>query len=322
MASISLSRAFAAPRLAPAVQGLLWGGVAVSIWGVYLAFARANVSAGIHPADLALVRYATAGMIMLPWLLRHAPAMLTSIGWRRAAVLTLLAGPLFILVSASGFAFAPLSHGAVVQPAVITIAGLALGEIMLGDRLTRPQIIGAGVILVGLALVAGPGALVGGTAALPGDALFATAGLMWAGFAVLSRRWSIAPLAATAVVSVLSALVYVPAYLMLRDPAVLLALPRQSLLDLALVHGALSGVVAVFAFGRAVELLGAPRAAAFPALVPVIATLVGIPLAGELPTMLALAGLGVVTLGLLITQRSRSLRSSGSPSPANQRTPS
>jgi drug/metabolite transporter (DMT)-like permease len=244
-----------------------------------------------------------AGAIMLPWLLRHSPGTMAGIGWRHAVVLSLLAGPLFILAGASGFLFAPLSHGAVVQPATITVAGLALGALLLGDRLTRIRVVGAGVILVGLALVAGPGAISGGVRALAGDALFALAGLMWAGFAVLSKRWRVSPITATAVVSVLSALIYAPLFLATRGADALLAQPAATLVQQVVVQGVLSGVVAVFAFGRAVELLGAPRAAAFPALVPVVAILTGVPVTGELPTLLQAAGLVIVTAGLLVTQR-------------------
>jgi drug/metabolite transporter (DMT)-like permease len=289
--------------LSPALRGTVWGLAAVTIWGVYLAFARANVSAGVMPSDLAFVRYAVAGAIMLPWLLRHSPGTLAGIGWRHGVVLSLLAGPLFILAGASGFLFAPLSHGAVVQPATITIAGLALGALILGDRLTRMRVVGASTILVGLALVAGPAAISGGLRALAGDALFALAGLMWAGFAVLSKRWSVSPIAATAVVSVLSALIYAPLFLATRAADALLAQPAATLVQQVVVQGVLSGAVAVFAFGRAVELLGAPRAAAFPALVPVVAILTGVPVTGELPTLLQAAGLVTVTAGLLVTQR-------------------
>lgn len=303
MTSIALAHGAVNPMLSPLAQGALWGSAAVAIWGVYLAFARANVGAGIQPVDLAFVRYATAGVILLPWLLRHSPATAAGIGWRKAAVLTLLAGPLFILVSASGFDFAPLSHGAVVQPAAITIGGLMLGAALLGDRLTRPRVLGAGIILAGLTLVAGPGALGGGATALLGDALFASAGAMWAAFAVLSRRWSVSPLTATAVVSVVSAAVYVPLYLASHGIGALAMQPVETIVALVLVHGVLSGVIAVFAFGRAAELLGAPRAAAFPALVPVVATLAGIPVAGEIPAAVQIAGLVVVTLGLFVTQR-------------------
>jgi drug/metabolite transporter (DMT)-like permease len=303
MAAAAITPARPGPMLSPALRGTVWGLAAVTIWGVYLAFARANVSAGVMPSDLAFVRYAVAGAIMLPWLLRHSPGTLAGIGWRHGVVLSLLAGPLFILAGASGFLFAPLSHGAVVQPATITIAGLALGALILGDRLTRMRVVGASTILVGLALVAGPAAISGGLRALAGDALFALAGLMWAGFAVLSKRWSVSPIAATAVVSVLSALIYAPLFLATRGADALLAQPAATLVQQVVVQGVLSGVVAVFAFGRAVELLGAPRAAAFPALVPVVAILTGVPVTGELPTLLQAAGLVTVTAGLLVTQR-------------------
>jgi drug/metabolite transporter (DMT)-like permease len=291
-------------HLTSSMRGAIWGGVAVSIWGVYLAVARANVSGGILPADVAFVRYAVAGLLMLPWLLRHSPSTMAGLGWGKALVLTALAGPLFILVSASGFQFAPLAHGAVVQPAAITVAGLALGAVLLRDQLTQTRVIGAGVILAGLAFIAGPSALVGGLSSLAGDSLFASAGVMWALFSVLSRRWSISPIAATAAVSVLSGAIYLPIYLFTNGVSNLAALPTHAMAQLIIVHGILSGVVAVYAFGRAVEMLGAARAAAFPALVPVVATLVGIPLTGEIPSFLQIGGLIVVTLGLAITQRS------------------
>ncbi len=303
MTAAALASTPAVKALSPTARGVAYGVAAVAIWGIYLAFARANVSAGVLPEDLAFVRYAVAGAIMLPWLMSHAPATLAGIGWLRGVVLSLLAGPLFILVGASGFLFAPLSHGAVVQPAAITVAGLALGALLLGDRLTRVRVSGAAVILAGLALVAGPGAISGGVHGLVGDALFALAGMMWAGFAVLSKRWSVSPIAATAVVSVLSAVIYTPLFLATRGLDALLAQAPAVLLQQIVVQGVLSGVVAVFAFGRAVELLGSPRAAALPALVPVVAILTGVPVTGELPTLLQTIGLIVVTLGLLVTQR-------------------
>lgn len=291
-----------APSLSVSARGRLWACVAVTIWGVYLAFARANIMSGLMPADIAFVRYGVAGAIMLPWLLRHSPARAGGIGWPRAALLTLFAGPPFVLIGAAGFMHAPLAHGAVIQPAAITIGGLALGALLLGDPVTRRRLIGAAIILAGLALIAGPMAAVGGVEALRGDACFALAGLMWTAFALLSKRWAVPPIAATAAVSVLSAILLVPAYLATHGLAALLALPIGTLLLVGLIHGLLSGVVAVFAFSRAVELLGAARAAAFPALVPVIATVAGVVLVGEWPVGLQIAGLVAVSLGLLVTQ--------------------
>ena len=68
----------------------------------------------------------------------------------------------------------------------------------------------------------------------------------------------------------------------------------------ALVQGLLSGVGAVIAFTKAAALLGTARAAVFPAMVPAVAIQLGVPIAGEIPTLLQLAGVGIVTLSLLI----------------------
>ena len=303
----------AVSRLPPALRGTLWGLAAVAVWGLYLASARAGVTAGIAPVDLAFLRYGTAGLVLLPWLLHHAPHRAGGIGWRRAAVLTLLAGPLFVLLGTTGFRFAPLAHGAVVQPAALTLGGVLLGAWVLKDRLTLMRVAGAAVILAGLAAIAGPGLLRGGPSTLVGDAFFASAGPMWAVFSVLQKRWAIAPLAATAVVSVLSPAANVPTYLVLHGPAAVLALPAWTLAQQVLIHGVLSGIVAVFAFGRAVELLGPPRAAALLALVPAVAILVGIPITGEWPARVQLAGLVTVTLGLLISQLRRAPRPAAMP---------
>ena len=60
----------------------------------------------------------------------------------------------------------------------------------------------------------------------------------------------------------------------------------------------LVGVLAVYAFARAVLLLGAARAAMFPAMVPAVAVLFGIPVAGEWPEPAQWLGLGIVLAGL------------------------
>lgn len=94
-----------------------------------------------------------------------------------------------------------------------------------------------------------------------------------------------------------------PLCLGLQGLAAPAALPPAMLAQQVLVQGVLSGVVAVFAFGRAAQLIGPARAAAFPALVPGVAILAGIPVIREVPATIQLAGLLVATAGLLITQR-------------------
>ncbi len=284
----------------PESIGIMLGFGEALIWGAYLAMARAGVSAGLNGFDIAFFRFSVAGAISLPWLVMHSPQTLGGVGWKRASILALLAGPLFILIGVGGYAFAPLAHGAVIQPAVLTIGAMVAASILFGDRLTVARIVGISTIIFGLGVVAGPGLFKASLTTPIGDAMFAIAGLMWAGFTILGKRWGIGPMAATAAVSVLSAVVIVPGYLATGGIAKLIALPTSVVLGQIIVQGVLSGVVGVLAFTRAVQLLGAGRAAIFPALVPATAIILGIPIAGEMPTMLQLTGLVVVTAGLLV----------------------
>ncbi len=288
------------PRLSPEAAGLALGVTAALIWGSYLAMARAGISTGFSAPDIAFIRSGVAGLIMLPWLLRHDPLRMAGIGWQRSIVLAALAGPLFVLIGAGGYKFAPLAHGAVLQPAALTIGAMIAATLVFGERLTMARIFGIATILCGLAFIAGPGLLHASVATPVGDAMFVIAGLMWAAFSIFSKRWGVSPVAATAVVSVLSALVYVPGYLAFIGIEHLAAIPAKILLPQILVQGVLSGVVAVIAYSRAVQLLGPGRAAVFPALVPAGAIVLGVPIVGEWPTLLQATGLAVVTMGLLI----------------------
>jgi len=283
----------------PEARGIALGLAAAAIWGSYLAMAKAGVSAGLAPADIAFIRYGVAGLIMLPWLLGKGLRRCGGVGWGRAAILSLLVGPLFILIGVGGYRFAPLAHGAVMQPAALTILGIALAAVVLKDRPTAARLAGVAVMLAGLAVIAGPGLLAGGSLTPLGDAMFIVAGGMWALFTLLTKLWKVAPLPATAAVSVLSAAAFVPGYLAVEGLDRLARTAPAMLAGQIVVQGVLSGVVAVIAFTKAVELIGPARAAVFPALVPAVAILVGVPLTGELPTLLQVAGLALLALGLL-----------------------
>ena len=108
-------------------------------------------------------------------------------------MLALLAGPLFVLVSTAGFAFAPLAHGAVIQLGTVTLMGTALAVAFLDERVDIARAVGLAVIVAGLAITVGPGLSDGGSQAWKGDLLFAGAGLTWALFTLLQHRWSADP---------------------------------------------------------------------------------------------------------------------------------
>jgi drug/metabolite transporter (DMT)-like permease len=281
--------------------GLAWGLLAAAIWASYSVLARLAVKSGFSPLDLTLLRFLPGAVLMAPLLWRWGLRDLAGIGWRRGLLLTLLAGPGFSLLFMTGFSLAPLAHGAVIAPALQMLAGMQLSAWLAQQPVTRESAIGAGVVVLGLAFMGGDSLLQReGNLTLLGDALFALAGLCWGLFGALSRRWQVDPLRVTTAVAVLSFVLFAPLYLALADSGRLLAAGPAMLALQLLAQGLGAGLVAVLAYSRAAALLGAGRAAFFGAMVPAAASLLAIPVLGEVPTLLQSMGIAAVVVGLLL----------------------
>jgi drug/metabolite transporter (DMT)-like permease len=304
MAHVELSQALpittpARSQVSPvAWRGYAFGASAAVIWGLYLALAREGISKGLTPIDIAVFRYVTAGLVMLPYAVLHWSSI-RAIGLWRGLVLTALAGPPFILFAVGGYQFAPLAHGAVIQPAMVTVLSMLLAVWVLGERLQQNRILGVAVILSGVAVIAGPGLFSGSALSLIGDAMFAAAGLLWALFATLARHWRIPPVAGTAMVAVLSGLIMAPIAIVHIGFAHYASLPADILVAQIAVQGVLTGVISIIAYTTAVTILGSGKAV-FPALVPAAAILAGVPIASEWPTLMQTLGLAIVSTGLAI----------------------
>jgi drug/metabolite transporter (DMT)-like permease len=289
-------------KLGPNIIGIVCGCSAVVMWAAYLAFARAGVNAGLMPQDFLLLRYGVAGLVMLPWLLRAGLRNLGGVGWGRGLVLATFAGPIFVLLGTAGFLFAPLSHGAVIQPSTATLVTMLLGWLVLKEQVMPLRAAGTVLLVAGLAIIATRS--VGGVATNPkawvGDALFFVGGLFWVGFTLSLKKWSVDAVAATAAVSVISAGVVIPAFFVFEDMGRIEALTTTKLVAQLLAQGLGAGVLALIAYAKAVQLLGAARAALFPAAVPVCTLLVGIPITGETPAIPEAFGAILASIGLAI----------------------
>jgi drug/metabolite transporter (DMT)-like permease len=282
--------------------GLLSGATMALGASLSFAAARAGILGGLLPVDLIFARFIVAGLIMLPVLLRFGVRDLAGIGWRRGLVLTALGGAPFALLQTGGYGFAPLAHGAVIAPSTVTIVSTIGAAVFLRERLGRNHLVGAAIVLGGIVLIGWDGlAQPAGERAWLGDLMFFASSLLWACFTLLLRHWRVPALRATAVVSVLSFLVSTPVYLLWAGTAHLAALPVATLAFQGLIQGGLQGAVTMVAYSQAVVLLGVSRAVLFPAIVPAVSVLVGIPIVGEIPSLLQIGGLGLVTVGLLVT---------------------
>lgn len=280
--------------------GVVYGLLGSCIWGSYMAVSSQGIADGFSAEDLAFLRYLTSGLLLLPLLVLNN--MFQKVGWQRSVVLTLLAGPLFAVLAVHGFIYAPLIHGTVIQALALILSCLLIVLWHCKEKPKFSYLAGLLVLFIGLAAVSGPLLPSQGDVSelWKGDLLFVAAGVMWALFIALIWYWRVDALAATVVVSVLSALIYCPLYLLLHSPLHISMLDFDQVIEQVLFQGFLSGVLGLFAFSKAVQYLGVGKAVLFPAFSPAVTMLLGILLFHQIPVLSQWLGFTVVAAGLFL----------------------
>jgi drug/metabolite transporter (DMT)-like permease len=279
--------------------GIAFALLAVTLWGGWFVITRRTVGAGgvLGPADLVALRFGLGGLLLLP------VVVLRLRGLDRKAVVDGLflyaaQGAPFALLISVALRHAPAGHGAALTPGTMPLFAALLGVLVLRDRPGRWALAGLGLI------AAGALALAGGfrdADELFGYALFLTAACLWAAGTVRMRRSRLTALEATALICVSSLLTYIPLYLA-SGLSRLADAPAAEVALQAVYQGVLVSVVALVAFNRSLGLIGR-RTPAFTALVPVIATLLAIPVLGEVPDPLHVGAILAIGAGVLLTTR-------------------
>jgi drug/metabolite transporter (DMT)-like permease len=283
--------------------GAVCGILAALGWAAGFVAAKHGISIGFSPADLAFHRYVWSGLLLMPLALRGGVIKLGGIGWWRGLAIAVLSGPTQALLAYSGFMLVPLGHGTTIQPACAALFGLVLATLVLSERPTLSRIAGGLTIIAGLVVFGAESLATIGTHGVGGDLLFATAGLFWAAFGTLLRFWRISGMRAAAVVGTLSVLMYAPLYLIFVGYDGMLRMSLAENLLQVVVQGLLAGALPIYLFARSVTLLGAGRAATFPALVPGFALIIGYLALGIVPSVAQLIGLVIVVVGFRLTLR-------------------
>ena len=76
---------------------------AALFWALGFAATRHGLKAGLSPADLLMHRFVWSGIAFLPLVVRSGLKNLCGIGWSRGLALMVLGGPVFSIISYSGF---------------------------------------------------------------------------------------------------------------------------------------------------------------------------------------------------------------------------
>ncbi len=252
-------------------------------------------TAALDAWDVTALRFGVAGLVLLPLFLRRG---LNGLRIGRALLLACGAGAPYVLLTAGGLAFAPAGHMGVMTPSCMLLCSTLGSRLILKDTLNAGRVLGVLAIFCGLVAMGWDGLANHGADTWLGDAMFLVGGLFWATYTVASRAWRVDPLPTTAVVAVLSLAGYLPPYFWFAG-AKLATAPWHELLLQGVFQGLLSAVVALLLYTRAVTILGAARGAVFAALTPGVSLLLALPLLHEIPTRLQLAGVVLVTAGMV-----------------------
>ena len=311
------------PRLSARQLGIGSAVITVLVWTAFILIARASAARSLTPFDLAFARICGASAVLVPWgawlvareRVRHPsrPAGslfgLSPLALRVTALAGVFGGLLYALLAYCGFFFAPASHASVLLPGSLPLWTTLLAAVVLHDRITPARAVGLGLIVAGDLFVGGRSLLHAfeGGDVWKGDLLFMSAAFCWACYSVVARRHGLEAVRATVAITVFAFVTYVPVYTLLVAggwvASRLGSTPWSEVLFQLTFQGLLSVVVAGIAFTRMIQYFGPVRSTMITALVPCLSTLGAVLLLGEPLHWSLLAGLGLVTAGILFGVR-------------------
>jgi drug/metabolite transporter (DMT)-like permease len=286
------------PTTSEYVRGSLYGLAAVSMWAAWVVAVRLGLRTSLQPWDITAIRFAVAGLILLPYLLKKGLAV-DRLGGLGLAAIVLGGGAPMVLLSYGGLVFAPAAHAASLYTALIPLYVAILAAVVLGEPFTIAKRIGLVLIVAGaVGIVWGAGGTIGSRQNI-GHALFISAGILWACYTVAMRKARLDGLHAAAIAAVGSLIAYVPAYGFIFGTSLFNA-PWRDLALQAFVHGFLVAVISLLLYGRAVSLIGASNGSAFAALAPAITAILAIPILGEWPATGDWIAMILISVGVYI----------------------
>lgn len=281
--------------------GIAWALLALTIFSGWFVVTRLSVTHALRVADIAALRFGVGAIVLAPVLMRRG-LRLRRAAWGEGLLLSLLWGLPFVLLVAGGLRLTSAMEAASITPAIMPVLAGVLAWIFLRERQGRARWIGYAAIVLGLACLVGVGAVKHGFPSGIGLAALLGAGLMWAIYTLLFRRSSLSAVQAAALICTWSALLFLPVYLLSGVSRLPLASPSELVVQI-LYQGVAMSCLAVISFNRAVALLGPTAATAIIALLPAVASLIAIPVLGEVPAPMQWIAIGAIGIGVLLASR-------------------
>ncbi len=293
----------------PAEMGYVYAAITLLIWSGFVIVSRLGSSGVLNPFDIAALRIGTAACVLAPWWIpRLLKPGLRKLSWHQSLLFALLAGIIYPLLAYTGFVYAPASHGAVLISGMLPFFTSILALILLNDRPDPVRALGLLLIISGVATLFISNQQSGGNANanayLRGDIILLSASLVWATFTVLLKYWQVRAFDVTLGVVAVSALLYLPIYVLFLPKNIAIAPVSQIALQ-AFFQGFVVVCCAMWTYAKATELLGAVKVVIMMSGVPVVGTLLAVPFLSESLTAGTALGAAITFLGALIGAMAR-----------------
>jgi drug/metabolite transporter (DMT)-like permease len=323
-------------RLSPKAVGLCAAVITVVIWSAFIVIARASAKGTLLPLDIAFARIVGAAAVLLPWgfwMVRRRRAALgpkveqgswlgvSPLPLKITALAGLFGGMLYALLAYAGFFYAPAAHASVLMPGSLPLWTTLLAAWILREHITPLRALGLAFIVAGDLLVGGASLLhaFGGGDIWRGDLLFMAAAFCWSVYSVLARRHALDAVQATIAITTFAFVTFVPLYALLASsgviPSRLGVAPRAELLFQIVFQGVGSVVISGITFTKMIQHFGPVRSTMITALVPGLSALGAVAFLGEPLHWNLLAGLALVTAGILFGVRAVAMRQSPAAKP-------
>ncbi len=315
-------------RLSPRTVGIASAIITIAIWTLFIVVARYMALKSLTPLDIVLCRIVGAALVLLPWgffmvrkMRAENPSAATSL-WisplprQLTVTLGLFGGVGYAVLAYSAFTYAPAAHGSVLMPGLLPLSTALLSVMLLGEIINRGRKLGLLLILMGGLLVGGASIWQAyadsatGSQVWKGDLLFVCASSCWAFYTVLCRKHRLEAVPTTIAVIVFCVLAFIPLYALLVGTGLLASklgsAPVGEILFQTFWQGMGSVVISGIAFTQMIRYFGPVRSTMLTALVPGLSALGAVVFLGEPLGWNLMAGLALVTLGIVVGVRAAS----------------
>ncbi len=286
-------------------KGYLFALGAVFIWTGFIVVSRLGGISQLLPNDVIAIRYVTCSLLLLPvWWFKFRFNILNP----KIICTSLIGGIAYASCAFRGFELAPASHAAVLLPGLMPLFITLLSRFIFKDQIKRSSWIGVGVITLGVfALLGQNQSLNTANAVGIGQLWLIFAAFFWALFSVLVKHWKISPWEVTISLALVTAVIYLPIYLIALPSNISLSLWRDVLTQ-AFYQGFLATIIQMLLYVRAVHIIGPTSMGTMMASVPILASISAIIFLNEPSSIFLATGVVLVSIGSWISHASPSIK--------------